>query len=175
MAIFESALIDKQFTDSPRTHVNPGEYGGEQHVLYSFVTFTTDHDDGDQVIVMKVPSNFVANELAILSDGGNTAGTLDIGVYSHNEKEGGSWTLTEPVSGNQDFFASAQAIATAISAWTDITGESGDCTIAKRGQPLWQALGLSEDPGGYFLLVAEVETADIDASVVVGFRLTGVR
>ncbi|MGB0684759.1 MAG: hypothetical protein ACPGQD_01010 [Planctomycetota bacterium] len=174
MAIYEGANIDKKYTDLPRTHLNPGEYGGYPHFFQALIDFTTDHDDGDQVLVMELPSNFVVTQLLIRSDGANSAGVLDLGVYSHNGKEGGTWTLTEPVSGNQDHFGAAVAIATALTDWTDITLD-GDHTLADCFVPLWQAIGLSEDPGGTLMLVAEIETADIDVAAKVGFLVRGFR
>ncbi len=173
MAIYESAQIDKRFTDRPITVTNPAETSGVPFDRASVVSFTAaDHDDGDQMIVMAVPSNAVVRSLELLSDGGNTAGTLDIGVYT-GVKTAGTWTLTEGATGSQDFFTAAQAIATALTTWTDVT-QDGDCTQSDRARPLWEAIGAASDPGGEYLIVAEVETADIDADVEVVFRITGV-
>jgi hypothetical protein len=51
-----------------------------------------------------------------------------------------------------DFFASAVDFAAAVRA--DVTNEGGFYPMSKRNQPLWQALGLSADPGGFIDIVA---------------------
>jgi len=44
---------------------------------------------------------------------------------------------------------------------TDKTNSGGTYTIDKRGKQLWDALGLTSDPGGYFDIVAVVHTTDV--------------
>jgi hypothetical protein len=44
---------------------------------------------------------------------------------------------------------------------TDIINESGTYTLDKRIQPLWQALGLTADPGGNIDIVATVVTTAV--------------
>ena len=73
-----------------------------------------------------------------------------------------------PATGSQ-FFASAIAVASAVPI-TNVTNESGNYTLAKRNQSLWQALGLASDPGGFFDIVAVVQTA-----VTTGLGRIGVR
>ena len=54
---------------------------------------------------------------------------------------------------------------------TEVVNESGTYTLDKRKQPLWQAVGLSADPGGYFDIVATVKTT----AVTTGTGKFGVR
>lgn len=64
------------------------------------------------------------------------------------------------VSGGDQFFASDVDLA-ALSLGTALTNESGNYPLSKRNMPLWQAVGLTADPGGFFDLVYVVHTTDI--------------
>lgn len=64
------------------------------------------------------------------------------------------------VSGGDQLFASDVDLASA-SVGTAITNESGNFPLSKRNTPLWSAVGLSADPGGFFDLVYVVHTTDI--------------
>jgi hypothetical protein len=59
-----------------------------------------------------------------------------------------------------DFFATAIDCASAVVP-TEVVNESGTNTLDKRNQPLWQAAGLTTDPGGYFDIVASVITTAV--------------
>ena len=50
----------------------------------------------------------------------------------------------------------ASAVASA-----DVINESGNYTVDKRGKQLWDALGLTTDPGGFFDIVAVVHTTAV--------------
>ena len=54
---------------------------------------------------------------------------------------------------NATFHASAVSAAAAVAAGTEITNQSTLDNLSLRGKQLWDALGLTVDPGGYFDLV----------------------
>jgi hypothetical protein len=64
------------------------------------------------------------------------------------------------VSGGDQFFAS-DADLTSANLGTALTNESGNYPLSKRNMTLWEAVGLSADPGGFFDLVYVVHTTDI--------------
>ncbi len=169
MATYYSTIADKMLVDKPRTVVNPAEHTGKLVSYGATFTLTTDHDDGDVVIMCPIPSNMAIRELLLSSDGGATAGVLDIAVYTLSTADGTN-TFT---NANADLFASAQAIASAINR-TDVLGESGEVLINERYQPLWQVVGATSDPGGVYYLGFEIETADVDADTVVAIEAIGV-
>jgi|KBSMisStaDraftv2_1062788.scaffolds.fasta_scaffold481880_2 hypothetical protein len=106
---------------------------------------------------VRVPSNCKIKQILFDTET-QAAGAIDIGLYYATDGEGGKPTaLLAAAAIDQDFFASAVTI-TAV-AITDVTNESGTYTPLKRNQPLWQAVGLSSDPGGYFDIVGTVTTA----------------
>lgn len=107
---------------------------------------------------VRVPSNCKVKNIVFESEA-QAAGAMDIGVYYATDGEGGQATaLLAAAAISQAFFASAVAITSAVTP-TDVTNESGTYTLDKRSQPLWQAVGLSSDPGGWFDIVGTLTTA----------------
>ena len=96
---------------------------------------------GDIYRMMEVPTNcrVASVRLWCAALGGSAA--ADVGVY-RNTRDGGAVV-------DADLFASAQTLVSAVNG-TEISHESTVYTLAKREQPLWQAAGLSADPGGTF-------------------------
>jgi len=106
---------------------------------------------------VRVPSNCKVKQVLFDTET-QAAGAIDIGVYYATDGEGNKPTALLAANAiSQALFASAVTI-TAVSV-TDVTNESGTYTPLKRNQPLWQAAGLSTDPGGYFDIVGTVTTA----------------
>jgi len=109
---------------------------------------------------VRVPSNCKVKSVTFES-AAQAAGSIDIGCYYATDGEGGQpATLLLANTIVAAFFASALALTGAY-AKTDVTNESGTYTIEKRVQPLWQALGLTTDPGGYFDIVGTIVSADM--------------
>lgn len=103
----------------------------------------------------RVPSNSKIKTIFFESQA-QAGGTMDIGLYYATDGEGGKPTsLLAANAIDQDFFASAVAL-TSLSQPTNVTNESGTYTPDKQVQPLWQAVGLTSDPGGYFDIVGTV-------------------
>ncbi len=119
---------------------------------------------------VRVPSNCKIKRIDFES-AAQAAGTLDIGVYYATDGEGKKPTaLLAAAAIDQDFFASLIAVTSAV-VITNITNESGTYTIDKRVQPLWQAIGLLSDPGGYFDIVGTIVTAITTGAAVWGITV----
>ncbi len=109
--------------------------------------------------LLRVPCDIVMKEIIFESEA-MAAGKFDIGLwYSNTAADGTPASLVGTVI-DQDFFASDVDCASAVTP-TNVTNESGTYTVAKRNQPLWQAVGLSANPGGFFDIVATVHTTAI--------------
>lgn len=107
---------------------------------------------------VRVPSNAKIKQVLFDSEA-QAAGAIDIGVYYATDGVGGKPnSLLAANAISQALFASAIAL-TSASQPTDVTNESGTYTPAKRNQPLWQAAGLSADPGGFLDIVGTLSTA----------------
>jgi hypothetical protein len=108
----------------------------------------------------RIPSNCKVKNITFESEA-QGAGKLDVGLYYATDGEGGqAVALLAAAAIDQDFFASIVDCASAVTP-TDITNESGTYTLDKRTQPIWQAVGLTSDPGGYFDVVGTVKTTAV--------------
>lgn len=106
---------------------------------------------------VRVPSNCKIKQI-LFSTETQAAGAADFGLYYATDGEGGKpAALLAAAAIDQDFFASAVTLTLLQN--TDITNESATYTPLKQNQPLWQAVGLTTDPGGYFDIVATLTTA----------------
>lgn len=114
-----------------------------------YVTTAADDSIGSKYILASLPSNAMVRGV-LLTCPADTSGAMDIGVY-RNTKDGAAAV-------DAAFFASAKSIATALER-SDVTNESGTYTLDKREQPLWQAAGLTSDPGGTLDIVGTLTAA----------------
>jgi len=120
---------------------------------------------------VRVPSNCKVKAVH-LESAAQAQGSFDIGVYYATDGEGNQPTaLLAAAAISQALFASAVDLTSAVGI-TDVTNESGSYTIDKRVQPLWQAAGLTSDPGGYFDIVGTVTTAVTTGTGRIGLRVT---
>lgn len=85
----------------------------------------------------RVRSNARISQVLLACDAITTCAG-DVGVY-RTAKDGGAVV-------DADLFASAQSLASAL-VGSDVTHESGVFGVEDVEKPLWQALGLSADPG----------------------------
>ena len=130
-------------------------------------TLTTAHDAGDVIALFPIPSNANVNRVLFTSDGGATAGAVDIGLYTLDLADGSSAVV------DADLFASAQAVTSAVTD-SDVTNESGVIGVFQRvGTPLWSLAGYSSDPGIDFWVCYTV-TTDVDATTQTVVMLEGV-
>lgn len=107
---------------------------------------------------VRVPSNCKVKKVWMES-AAQAVGTIDIGVYFATDGQGGKpLALLAAAAISRTLFAAAYSVA-AASQPTEITNQSGNYTIDKRTQPLWQAAGLTADPGGFFDIVGTLATA----------------
>lgn len=133
-----------------------GAAGFLQHVQGSVTAVDSDSVDTTYQFV-RVPSNAKVKHLYFQS-GAQTAGKVDLGVYYATDGNLQRPTaLLAAAAIDQDFFASVVDCASAV-ARADIVNESTTNTAAKRNQPLWEAIGLTSDPGGWFDIVGTVVT-----------------
>jgi hypothetical protein len=138
--------------------------GAPAHLMTAdgFVTPAASDGAGTIYLMARVPSYAVVKELWIESEA-QGAGKVYGSVYYADDARyvaGGSALAGTLVSGGGGFLFGDQNLASAVNP-TNVTGVSGSYTIGKRAQPLWQAIGLSTDPGGMFDIALVVHTTDI--------------
>jgi hypothetical protein len=99
------------------------------------------------------------------------AGAMDIGVYYATDGIIGKPTaLLAAAAIDQDFFASALVLTTTT--MQEAMLESGVYTPDKWNMPLWQALGLTADPGGNFDICGTLTTAITTGTGKMGLNVT---
>lgn len=120
----------------------------------------------------RVPSNAKIKQVLFESEA-QAAGTVDISVYYSSSTVDGTAPAVQGIvvpSTGSGFFATAIAITSAV-AQSLQTNESTSYNLSKRNQPLWQALGLSSDPGGFFDIVAVLAVAVTTGTGKMGVRV----
>lgn len=90
------------------------------------------------------------------------AGAFNVGWYYSDSTIDGTTIANQglEINSKQAIHATDVSGASKVQP-TDITNESDNWTADKFMLPLWSALGLTVDPGGYFDLVFTVHTTDI--------------
>ena len=110
----------------------------------------------------RVPSNARMSRVLLCNDAITTC-AADVGPY-RTAADGGAVV-------DADFFGSAVSLASAVLSYTDVTHESGGSgnqfgEIANVEKPLWQALGLSADPGVLYGIALTLTAAAGSAGTV---------
>jgi hypothetical protein len=112
--------------------------------------------------MVRIPSAAVVKSVIFEAEAMG-AGKFNLSVYYSDSTTDGTQPakqgLIVPTTGDQ-FFASDIDCASAVDR-IGKTNESGNYPVTKRNKPLWDALGLTVDPGGYFDIVAVVHTTDV--------------
>ncbi len=129
------------------------------------VTATTATTVGSTYQMVRVPSNIIPKRLFIKLDATVTEFDADIGWYYSTEPSGGHTTLTavNTTVGSQ-FFGAAIVLDADI---TFVEHSSGLLpTSAMLGKELWDACGLTVDPGGNFDLVLTSTDTTTGAPVI---------
>lgn len=134
---------------------------GPMRQTYQELTVSAAELNGHVLRFVEVPSIARIASVVLWSGalGGSSAG--DIGVY-RKAKDGGAVV-------DADFFGSAVSMVLAVNG-VEQSHESGVFTLTKRAQPLWQALGLSADPGAT-LDVAITLTANVNTGGLVALEV----
>ena len=155
---------------SPVVRLVPGA-GGEAHlrVASGYVTAVTAKDNASTYQMCRVPSRAIIKQVKLSLDAAVTTFTVDVGWYYSTSTTDGTpaasqGTAVNTTSGSQ-LHGTAIALASIVVP-TEYTNESTNYTAAKRQQPVWQACGLTTNPGGYFDLTLTTTTTNSGGPVV---------
>lgn len=145
--------------DSAPVVANTAGEGGGANLKHidATATMTASATIDSTIQFVRIPSNAKVKKIWFNS-AAQTSGALDIGLYYATDGLGGKPTaLLASNAISQAFFASAVVVTGAV-VDTDVTNESTSYTGDKRIQPIWQAVGLTSDPGGNFDIAGTVTT-----------------
>jgi hypothetical protein len=154
----------------PVTRDTAGEGGNYRlNEIDGYLTCSGSMAAGSTYALVRIRSNVKVKSLKWETPGLG-AGKFNVGLnYSDSTVDGTKPALQGTVL-DADFFATDVDGASAVNQ-TEIVNESGTYTLEKRVQPIWQAAGLSVDPGGWFDVVFTVHTTDITTGGKIGCRL----
>jgi len=124
---------------TPKVATKSQLYGGTLRSAVGYVTAAAADDTASRYRMVAVPSNAFVRAVYLSSVAQGGSGAVDVGVYRA--------TVDGGASVSTGLFGTAVSVVSAISR-SDVTNESTTYTAALREQPLWQAAGLSADPGG---------------------------
>lgn len=118
----------------------------------------------------QVPTTAMVRSVLVTAPAGMTTLAGDIGVYKTTANSAGVTTGVAANTGSGSIFAAAKSLAT-VQDRVDVTNTGTTYPTNLREQPLWQAIGLTTDPGGYFDIGVKVTTANTGAAGRVGLEV----
>lgn len=122
------------------------------------VTGTTAMEAASTYALVRVPTNVIVKHVWACLDASVTNFQADIGVYYGTGQDTPVDLRGDAI--DADFFASAVDFDSVVVP-TQYTMESAVYTVPDMFKPLWDAVGLSADPGGSFDIVfTSTETTD---------------
>lgn len=159
MAVVNRKSADITSMDAtPAVRTNSVTNGGRVRSYTNVITPATDDTTASIGRLVRVPSNCRVKQLRVKAADFTTAGVADIGLYyavNHADYPAGDVIDVDLFASAFDFAASSGA---GVGEGTDLLNESTNYTVAKQIQPLWQAAGLSVDPGGFFDIAYTITT-----------------
>ncbi|CAB4200293.1 hypothetical protein UFOVP1356_33 [uncultured Caudovirales phage] len=117
-----------------------------------------------------VPTTAMVRRVFLTAVTGMTTLAGDIGVFKTTANSAGVTTGVVANTSSGSIFAAAASMAT-VQNQADVTNTGVTYPTDKREQPLWQAIGLAADPGGYFDIGIKVTTANTGAAGRVGLEV----
>jgi hypothetical protein len=155
MADLDSTIISNRAA-TPRVANDPWNDAKIKTTGVGSVEVSASEDVGDELRFFRVRSNAVIKQVLLSCDAVTGTGAMDVGIYQTDDN-GGAVV-------DADHFASAQVVTSAL-VDSNIAHESGVYGIEDKNKPLWEALGLSEDPQIWYDVVGLI-TTDMGAGTV---------
>lgn len=143
-----AAITNRDAT--PRVLNNPAANGGVLREKVGYIPAAADDTAASIYRIASVPSSARLSEVLVTAADFTTAGAINVGLY-RTTADGGAVV-------DADFIASAVDMSGGPYANLDITHESGEFTLAESEMPIWQALGLTADPGIEYDIAATIST-----------------
>jgi len=138
VSVYSTAITNRNAT--PRVLNNARISKGAMQLVAGTVEASAADDIGSKYFFCTLPSNARVAQVLLSCDDVGSTGLVDIGIYQT--------TANGAAVVDADFFASAQALTTALGQ-TDITFETAGANasygVDDIEKPLWEALGLTVD------------------------------
>lgn len=125
--------------------------GGVVKSACSVATVSATIPAADIVHMVRIPTNARVADVLLSAADATTALAADVGLYSQGSD--GTYTAVDV-----DFFATAYDFTNGPITKLSVLNESTTNTPAKQAQPIWQAVGASSDPQGYYYVSLTITT-----------------
>ena len=126
--------------------------------LEGFATVIASSATDSTYRLVRVPTNAKVKHLFLEAEANGASTAWNIGLwYSNDPKDGTPPALLGTVL-DADFFDTALANTNAIQSVDLVATDSPGYNISEREKPLWEAAGLTTDPGGFFDIVMQPST-----------------
>lgn len=175
MAVFNLKGTAITNRDAVPAVINDGrlERGTLKSAAGSVTAGTTDtggatYAAGSTYVLASLPTTAMVRDI-LLSCAALTSGVVSIGVAQNTKNSGGNAYPGVISATATALFASGQSVASALSK-SNVTNQSGNYPLNKQEQPLWQAAGLTADPGGTLDIVVLVTTS-LTAGGLIGLEV----
>lgn len=160
------ALKSTPITNLDATPVTPNTAGegaaGRLRCVSGYVTISASMAAGSTYRLVRLPSACVVKQVLFESEA-QGAGKFNLSAYYSDSTVDGTQPANQglivPTTGDQ--FWASDIDCTSLVVQGDKTNESTNYTLALRNKKLWDALGLTSDPGGCIDVVAVVHTTDV--------------
>ena len=142
----------------PRVINNPYTTRGEMRASVGVAAASASTSIGSTYRLVRVSSSARIHQVIVAASASGATGQFNLGLYQTAEN-GGAVV-------DADFFASAIDPGGAAIDSTDVTHESADSAanlVTRAGMRLWEALGLTSDPGCDYDVVATMSEAGASA------------
>ncbi len=161
MANVSTTIISNR-TATPRVFNDPWNNAVLKSTGVGLLEVSTSEDVGNILRFVQVRSNAVIRNVVLYCDAVATGGAMDVGIY--RTADDGSAVV------DADFFASAQVVTAALIVGTNIAHESAVYGIEDLDKPLWEALGLTEDPNVWYDVAGTI-TTDMGGAGTIGIEV----
>lgn len=121
--------------------------------------------------LVEIPTTAMVRAVYLTNPAGMTTLAGDIGVYKNTANSAGVTTGVVAAASSGAIFAAASTLPATVQNRTDVTNTGTTYPTDKREMPLWQAIGLTADPGGTFDIGLKVTTANTGAAGRLGLEV----
>lgn len=156
-----STQISNLIDNTPSTRNDTFAADGDLRSALGSVANAADDTVASVHRAVRVPSNANIRSIKLTTGDATAAGAINLGVYYADDNPASD---TGAVI-DADLFASAFDLSLGPFEKTELAFESAVYTQALQIAPLWQAAGLTSDPGGYFDITATISTTYNGAAV----------
>lgn len=155
LTLKSTAITNRDASPVVMAQPSSGGAGIVKSVYGTLASVTASLSATSIIRLCEVPSNARVTSVKV-SSGAQTAGKFNVGVY-RNTRDGGALAFTS----SDSHFTTDLDCASAVVDQECVSKATTANTLAKRGQPLWQAIGMAADPCSTLDIALTVHTTDI--------------